>query len=57
MSILVTVQQQILDLVKDVAASQGGQWVEKKALRQKEACVKYNKKFNPKTSRTRSFDM
>jgi hypothetical protein len=57
MRIISTVQQQVLDLVKEVTATQGGQWIEKKELRKKEACCKYSKKFNPKTSRTRSFEM
>ncbi|MBK8052174.1 MAG: hypothetical protein IPK35_02535 [Saprospiraceae bacterium] len=57
MRIINTVQQQILDLVKEVTETQGGQWIEKKELRKKEASSKYSKKFNPKTARTRSFEM
>lgn len=57
MRIISTVQQQVLDLVKEVTATQGGQWIEKKELRKKEASCKYSKNFNPKTARTRSFEM
>lgn len=45
----------VKELVKSVTTSQGGIWVEKKELRNKEAQIKSSKKFNPKASRTRSF--
>lgn len=57
MKIINEVQQQIVDLVKDLTITQGGQWIEKKELRNKEACLKTSKKFNPKAARTRSFQM
>ncbi len=56
MGIISIVQQQILDLVKDITETQGGQWVEKKEVRKNEAGVKNSLKFNPKASRTRSFE-
>jgi hypothetical protein len=45
----------IKDLVKGVTAHQGGQWIEKKQLRELEAQSKTARKFNPKAVRTRSF--
>lgn len=45
----------VKELVKSIATSQGGIWVEKKELRAKEAQIKSSKRFNPKASRTRSF--
>ncbi|MFZ1751474.1 MAG: hypothetical protein WAU01_14840 [Saprospiraceae bacterium] len=51
----IIVPTQIKGLVKDITASQGGQWVEKKELRQNEANKINSSEFNPKASRTRSF--
>ncbi len=47
--------EQIKELLKDVTATQGGHWVEKKELRVAEANRKIGKHFNPKSARTRSF--
>lgn len=49
------VSNPIKDLVKGITNHQGGQWVEKKELREKEAQYKVARKFNPKAARTRSF--
>ena len=46
---------QVKEILLDVTASQGGQWVEKKEMRIAEANKKAGIHFNPKTSRTRSF--
>jgi hypothetical protein len=49
------VPDQVKELLKDVASTQGGQWVEKKEMRMAEANHKAGVRFNPKTARTRSF--
>jgi hypothetical protein len=49
------VSNPIKGLVKGITNHQGGQWVEKKELREKEAQYKVARKFNPKAARTRSF--
>lgn len=49
------VSNPIKQLVKDITAYQGGHWIEKKELRNKEAQNKVAKRFNPKSARTRSF--
>ena len=49
------VSSPVKELVKEITLHQGGQWVEKKELRIKEAKEKSKLHFNPKTARTRSF--
>ena len=50
------VPNQVKDLVKEISETQGGHWVEKKEVRMREANEKDLVKFNPKASRTRSFE-
>jgi hypothetical protein len=45
----------IKELVKEITLHQGGQWIEKKELRFKEAKEKSKLHFNPKAVRTRSY--
>ena len=45
----------VIEMAKTISANQGGQWVENRQLRAKEASLKVSNKFNPKASRTRSF--
>lgn len=49
------IPEQVKDLVRSITENQGGQWVEKKELRKAEASRKSKLKFNPKTSRTKSY--
>ncbi len=48
--------EQVQELVKEITEAQGGHWVEKKELRISEAEKMDKVEFNPKSSRTRSFE-
>ncbi|HQV65487.1 MAG: hypothetical protein KAX53_03445 [Saprospiraceae bacterium] len=45
----------VIEMAKTISTNQGGQWVENRQLRAKEASLKVSNKFNPKAARTRSF--